>query len=252
MIHGMWSRPSTFSVLRGELEALGIRSAAPSLLHHDLPRGASAPVALAGLKLADYVDALVKEVADLDESPVILGHSMGGLIAQLLAVRVQPRALILLSTAPSRAAQSLALASVRTLSGVTGRWGWWREPTLLDEKGARFGVYNGVPEAETRAGLAELTWDSGAVLAQISAPWLDRSKGSTVDYDRLTMPALVITGLEDRIVPSATPRATARLLAQAGSRVDYEEWPGVGHWLFHDAVRPRLAGAIGRFIASLS
>lgn len=251
MIHGMWSRPSTFSVLRSELQAAGMRSAAAGLLHHDVPPGSPPPAALATLRLEDYVDALEKEVSDLGESPVILGHSMGGLLAQLLAVRVQPKGLILLSSAPSASAQKFALSSLRTLSGVTGTWGWWREPTLLDEKGARYGVYNGVPEAEIRPGLAELTWDSGPVMAQISAPWLDRAKGSAVDYARLTMPALVITGLDDRIVPPATPRATARLLARAGARVDYEEWPGVGHWLFHDAVRPRLAQAIGRFMGSL-
>jgi pimeloyl-ACP methyl ester carboxylesterase len=118
-------------------------------------------------------------------------------------------------------------------------------------KSARYGVYNGVPEAEVRPALADLTWDSGPVMAQLAAPFLDREKGSRVDYSRLTMPTLLITGLEDRIVPPATSRKTARLISAHSSRVDYEEWPGVGHWLFHDAVRPRVAASIGRFMASL-
>jgi pimeloyl-ACP methyl ester carboxylesterase len=251
MIHGMWSRPSTFAQLRAELEPAGIRSAAVTLPHHDVPPGAPAPAALAKLKLAAYVAALEREAADLGEPCVVLGHSMGGLLAQLLSVRIQPRGLILLSTAPSAQASSLSASALRTMWSVTGSWGWWNEATLLDEESARFGVYNGVPEPETRAALAELTWDSGPVLAQIAAPFLDSDKGSRVDYARLSLPALVLTGLDDRIVPPATSRKTARLLAQAGARVDYEEWPGVGHWLFHDAVRPRLAAAIGRFMASL-
>ena len=251
MIHGMWSRPSTFSVLRAELEAAGIRSFAPTLLHHGVPPGSPAPTALASLQLADYVDALEREVAELGEPPVILGHSMGGLLAQLLAMRVRHRGLILLSTAPSSAAQKVSLAQLRTLKGVTTTWGWWREATLLGEEGARWGVFNGVPEAEMRAGLAELTWDSGPVMAQIAAPWLDSRKGSQVDYGRLTMPALVIAGREDRTISPATSRKTARLLAASGARVDYEEWPEVGHWLFHDAVRPRLAQAVARFLGSL-
>jgi pimeloyl-ACP methyl ester carboxylesterase len=251
MIHGMWSRPSTFAQLRAELEPVGIRSRAVTLPHHDVPPGSPAPVALSTMKLGGYVAALEREHAELGEPGVILGHSMGGLLAQLLSVRVQPKGLILLSSAPSAAASATSVAALRTLWGVTGKWGWWREATLLDEAGARWGVYNGVPEPETKAALAELTWDSGPVLAQIAAPWADGDKGARVDFARLTMPVLVLTGLDDRIVPPAASRNTARLLGKAGARVDYEEWAGVGHWLFHDAVRPRLAARISRFMASL-
>ncbi len=251
MIHGMWSRPSAFTQLRAELEASGLRSAAVTLPHHDVPPGAPPPPELATLKLGDYVAALERDVAELGEAPVIVGHSMGGLLAQLVSVKVQPRGLILLSTAPSAQAAGLSLSSIKTMRRVTGRWGWWREPTLLDAQSARYGVYNGVPEAEIRPALADLTWDSGPVMAQLAAPWLDREKGSRVDYSRLTMPTLLITGLEDRIVPPATSRKTARLISAHNGRVDFEEWPGIGHWLFHDAVRPRVAASIARFMASL-
>ena len=158
MIHGMWSRPSTFAQLRAELEAVGISSAAVTLPHHDVPPGAPAPAALGTTKLADYVGAVERAASTLDGPIVVLGHSMGGLLAQLLSVRLQPRGLVLLSTAPSAQAgaggAAVSLASLRTLWGVTGRWGWWNEPTLLDEDGARAGVYNGVPEAEVRPALA--------------------------------------------------------------------------------------------------
>ncbi len=251
MIHGMWSRPSTFTQMRAELEATGIRSAAVTLPSHDVPPGAPAPAALATTRLADYVAALERDAAALGEPCVVLGHSMGGLLAQLLSVRIQPKGLILLSTAPSAQAGAFSAASIRTMWSVTGKWGWWKEPTLLDEDAARFGVYNGVPEAEIRPALAELTWDSGPVLAQLAAPFLDPDKGSHVDYSRLQQPTLMITGLDDRIVPPATSRKTARHLTAAGARVDYEEWANTGHWLFHDATRPRVAAAISRFMASL-
>jgi pimeloyl-ACP methyl ester carboxylesterase len=249
LIHGMWSRPSAFGALIPELEACGISTRAPALLHHDIPAGSPAPAALGTLRLGDYVEQVVREVRALGDLPVILGHSMGGLIAQLVAARTGAAGLILLATAPSASARALSFAQVRTLRRVTGRWGWWRSPTLLDAESARSGVMNGVSEAETRAAIADLTWDSGAVLAQISAPSLDSTRGAVVDYGRLTMPALVIFGMQDRIATEGTSRATVRQLA---GPTDYETWDDCGHWFFHDAIRPRLAERIGRFIASLA
>lgn len=249
LVHGMWSRPSAFGQLLPELEAAGIRTRAPALLHHDLPRGSPAPPELGQVRLADYVAQIAAEVAALPQPPVILGHSMGGLIAQLVAARTGAAGLILLATAPSASARAMSVAQLMTLRRVTGRWGWWRSPTLLDAASARSGVMNGVSEAETREAIADLTWDSGAVLAQIAAPFLDRARGATVDHARLTMPALVIFGLQDRIATEGTSRATARQLA---GPVDYETWADCGHWFFHDAIRPRLAERIGRFMARLS
>lgn len=248
LVHGMWSRPSTFDQLMRELEAAGVRCRAPTLPCHDVPPGSPAPAGLAKLGLDDYVGAIRDEVLASPEPPVLLGHSLGGLIVQRVAAQTGAAGLILAATAPSASALVPSLAQALTLRRVTLSWGWWRKATLLDAASAREGVLNGVPEAEAQRSIAELTWDSGRVLAQISAPFLDRTKASRVDYARLTMPALVLYGLQDRIATAGTSRATAR---QLSGRVDYEEWPDAGHWFFHDALRPRLAQAIARFMGSL-
>lgn len=255
-IHGMWGRPSAFAVLRQELAAAGFTSVAPTLPLHDLPAGSPPPAALGALRLGDYVESLRRDLAALDEPPIVIGHSLGGLLAQLLVAAVGPekvRGLALLATAPSAQVQVHALdpAALKAVWGMTMQWGWWAKPLMPVPGVLRTAVFNGVSEEEIRQGLAEVTWDSGAVLAQLAAPLLDPARGSRVDYARLQLPALVLTGLDDRMMPAAVSRATARHLGGAGARVDYEEWAGVGHWLFHDAVRPRLAAALSRFAASL-
>ena len=234
--------------MRDALEADGWDTHAPALPFHDLPRGAPAPAALARVTLADYVAALRAFIATLPANPVLVGHSMGGLLAQLVAVETQPPALVLLCPAASAATPGIGLDPVRTLWSVLTRWGWWRTPTLLSEAGARFGVYNGVPEAEILRGLSELTWDSGRVMAQIAFPWADPARGANVDYARLAMPALVLTGAEDRIAPSAIARATARNLP---GPVRFEPLAGVGHWLFHDPVGPQVTRLLREFLAPL-
>ncbi len=256
MIHGMWSRPAMFASLRRDLEAAGIQSVALTLPHHDLPAGAPPPPALGRTSLADYLAALQRETRELARPFVILGHSMGGLLTQQLAAETRPAGLILLATAASAQAGAWGArhgwATVPTFWAICSRWRWWDKPTRIGNAAARYGIFNDVPEEEIIPALADLCWDSGTALREMALPLLDPQKSASVPYHRLTMPALVLTGLDDHAVPATVSRRTARLLSQAGSRVDYAEWPNVGHWLFHDAVRPRLVSAIAHFLATLT
>jgi pimeloyl-ACP methyl ester carboxylesterase len=250
-VHGMWSRARVFDTLRAELLAAGIESAAITLPFHDLPRGAAPPAGLAAVTLEDYVAAAVAEARALGPDAVLAGHSMGGLVVQRAAEQLRLRGLVLLATAPSAAAQAFALSPARALSAVVLRRRWWERPTLLDARGARFGVFHRVPGDEAEEAIADLTWDSGRVLAQIAFPGCDPSAGSRVSYERIGAPSLIVVGAEDRMTPASISRRTAARLAAAGAPTTFELLPATGHWLFHRAARPRVAAAIARFLASL-
>jgi pimeloyl-ACP methyl ester carboxylesterase len=248
LIHGMWSTPATFDRLRLELEAAGHRTHAPALLFHDRPACLPPAPALGELSITAYVDHLVAEAGKLGEPPVILGHSMGGLLAQMVAQRIPHAGLILLSPAAAANSQSPSLDQVRTLKNVVLKWGWWDNPTIFDEAGARWGCFNGVSEDVTAREVANLVWDSGRVLAEMALPPL-YGNVTRVDYQRLTQPALVVVGGNDRTTPPGIARATARQLA--GS-VDYHEWPGVPHWLFWGEVEQRLHATVMTWLKALA
>ncbi|MBZ6378081.1 hypothetical protein B5C34_01635 [Pacificimonas flava] len=244
-IHGMWSTPKVWDWLRERYESRGHPVYAPALPFHDAKAGDVPDPLLATTGIRDYVDALLAAGRDVGESPIIVGHSMGGMLAQKLAEQQGARGLALLSPAPTAQTSSLAISSLRTLLGVTTGRSWWRSPTLIDEMRARWGIFNNVPEEDIREALSELVWDSGRVLFQISMPFADRERSTDVDYSRLDMPALVLVGDEDRITPVATARRTARKLT---GDVDYVELEGVGHWVFHDPVRERVARELDKLI----
>ncbi|MGZ7196726.1 alpha/beta hydrolase, partial [Streptococcus pyogenes] len=73
---------------------------APSLPGHDAVP--DQPLLVARQGLADYRADLEAQIAaqGFDRPPVLIGHSMGGLLAQQLAARIQPTALVLLTPAP--------------------------------------------------------------------------------------------------------------------------------------------------------
>lgn len=247
-IHGMWSFPAVWDGLRARFDAAGYTTHAACLPYHDrAPELPPAPE-LAGVGLQDYVDFLVADIAKLPEVPVIIGHSLGGFLAQAVAERVQPPGLVLLSTGPSASTGAVALDPLRTVWGVIRHWGWWKKPTLLDAAGARYGIYNNVPADIVDAEIRALVWDSGRALFELSLPGLAKAEVAKVNYARLAMPALVIVGDQDRVTPAAQSRQTARALM---GHVDYHEIAGAGHWLFHVPVVTKVGDLIEGWLVSL-
>ena len=81
MIHGAFCGPWSLDGLKEKFEAAGYAVIAPPLRFHDEKR--SSP-ALATTGLADYAADLEDEIGALKAPPILVGHSMGGLLAQML------------------------------------------------------------------------------------------------------------------------------------------------------------------------
>lgn len=247
-IHGLWATPATFTRLRARFEALGHETHAPALPFHDRDPGLPPVPEIGALTVEDYARFLWSEVAKLPVPPVIIGHSMGGMLAQIVAARVEHAGLVLLSTAATASTVSPGFATLRTMAGVVTRWGWWDSPTRIEIGAARWGIYNGVPEEIVQAEFAGLVWDSGRVIAEMTLPMVSATGATKVDYARLGKPALVIVGTEDRITVPGISRATARRLRGV---VDYHEIAGAGHWLFWGETEGKVGdwieGWLGQF-----
>ena len=95
-IHGAFTRASRWNPWVSYFTAAGYRCLAPSLPGHDPPD----PVALARLTFADYVAAVAEVHASCSAPPIVIGHSMGGLIAQHLAASAECAAVVLVSSTP--------------------------------------------------------------------------------------------------------------------------------------------------------
>src|SRR6185436_6652605 len=94
LIHGAFCGPWSLQGLQQKFERCGYSCTAPALRFHDRARP---PPALATTGLADYAADLEDEVRALRSPPILVGHSMGGLMAQQVAARTKVAALILLA-----------------------------------------------------------------------------------------------------------------------------------------------------------
>lgn len=247
LIHGMWLTGSCWQPFAGHLEHAGYRVHAPTLPLHD-PGRLSAPPGLEKLRLADYVqamDAFVENLA-LQSQPVVIGHSMGALVAQQLATRREFAALGLLAPVSPRQVQSLdARRAVIT----------WK---LLRRKGlnpaphrprARDLVRWMAPDLsqEGAEGLASaLCWESGRVVFEMECWPLDWRGGNRVSPERAQVPVWVAGGAQDQMIQAHSVRRLA-----AWYDAPCKILPDVGHWLLDEPACGQVADAFLLWLASL-
>jgi len=231
-VHGYFGLAIAFERMMECLTAKGHRCVAIDLRGH----GDSALNGNLGkVSIHDYADD-VDRVARLLGDPIIVGHSMGGLLAQLAAVRGVARGIVLLTPAPPRGipvlSVKLAVHQAKYMPAIlTSR------VVVPGRSDLRALVLNRVPEAEQEVLLDLLVPDSGRAALQMSV------LGVPIPRERVTAPVLVIAGDMDLFIPiSRAVRVAARY--NAPLRVA----PGRGHMLIIEPGYEEICGWIAEWV----
>jgi pimeloyl-ACP methyl ester carboxylesterase len=226
-IHGMWGTPGVWRNWRPFLEARGWQTIAPALRHHDAPP-LSPPAELGTTSLLDYAADLQAAIEDLPGKPVLIGHSMGGLLALMLCARGLARAGVLLTPAAPAGVLALRPSNLLAFARIETSWGWWRKPHRATRAEALSHTFNTADPRDGAEFHATFVHDSGRALLELGLPWLDRAKAASVDPRLVTVPLLFVAAEKDRLTPPGVVRRTARRFGHAS---DYVEYPDQGHWV---------------------
>lgn len=246
MIHGMWGAAFYWANYRKVLEARGWRCVATTLPFHDMAPGAAPDPRLGRMSLLDYAAALERELDALGEPPVIIGHSMGGLLTQMLCARGRARAAVLLAPASPAGIMGLAPSVLKSFLPVMLRPGFWRRP-IPPMRTAADSMLHLLPPEERRRVQASLVYESGRVAAEVGLWPLDRRHASRVEAAAVTCPLLVIAGRLDRVTPVRVVRQVAR---RYGARAEYRELENHAHWLVGEPGWETIANEVAAWLES--
>jgi len=237
LIHGMWGTSDVWRNWRTFLEARSWQTLAPSLRHHEAPPE-QPPSALGATSLCDYVADLEAIIRGLPEKPVVIGHSMGGLVALLLCAKGLAKAGVLLTPAPPSGVFPIRLSNLVAFARIQMQWAWWRKPHRATLGEAQAYTFNTTDPAEGAAMHSTFVHESGRALFEIALPWLDSTKAAHVDPRRVTVPLLFVGAKQDKLVPPDVVRRTAK---RYGHVSEYLEYDKQGHWVLGQPGWERVA-----------
>ena len=238
-VHGLWLLPSSWDRWAAMFEEAGFIAVRPGW--PDDPETVAEAKAHAEVfahksvgQIADYVDGIIRR---LDRKPAVIGHSFGGLLAQIVAGRGLSSVTVALDPAPFRGVLPLPISSLRAASPVLSNPANRNRAVPLTYEQFRYSFANAVPEDEAKELYETYSVPgSGVPLFQAASanlnPWTE-AKVDTKNPER--GPLLIVVGTDDNTVPPAIAKAAFKRQKGNESVTEYVEIPGRGHALVIDS-----------------
>jgi hypothetical protein len=229
LIHGLWLTPRSWEGWIDRYQKAGYKVLAPSWpgLEGEVEAIRKDPSPLKGLKLKTVVDHYDRIIRKLDTQPILMGHSFGGLIVQMLVDRGLGAAGVVLDSAQSAAVPVLPLSTIWATITVLGNPFTFNAAVGLSPEKFNFAFTNELSAVESKKvydryqipGSGRILWDAALSL-------LNPNASSKVNYgnnDRA--PLLFIAGGRDHLVPPAINKANVRKYIKNSTAVtDYREF----------------------------
>lgn len=234
LIHGLWLTPRSWEGWIDRYQKAGYKVLAPSWpgLEGEVEAIRKDPSPLKGLKLKTVVDHYDRIIRNLDSQPILMGHSFGGLIVQMLVDRGLGSAAVLIGSAQPAGVPVLPFSTIRATLPILGNPFSYNSTTTLTPSQFNFAFTNELNAVESKK-----VYDRYAIPAANQILWdgafslLNPNAASKVNFRNATRaPILFIAGGNDHLVPPAVNRATLRKYVQGSTAItDYREFPNRTH-----------------------
>lgn len=239
LIHGLWMTPLSWEHWITRFEAAGCDVHAPAWPGveapiEDLRRDPSSLAPLGVKEITDHYEAFIR---GLDRPPIIMGHSFGGLVVQLLLDRGLAAAGVSIDPAPPKGIYLLPPSALRVASVALRNPANRKGTVELSPKQFHYAFGNLLSQADSDAVRDRYAIPGpGRPLFQAALANLTRNAATTVDFRRSDRaPLLLIAGGKDHIAPASVTRTTAKKYRGSGAVTDLAEFPERSHYTVGEA-----------------
>jgi len=251
-IHGLWLLPSSWDRWRAFFEEAGYTSLTPGWPDdpETVDEAKEHPEVFANKTIGQVADHYALVIEKLDKKPTVIGHSFGGLLAQMIAGRGLSAATVAIDAAPFRGVLPLPISALRSAKPVleNPRNRHRAIPLTFDQ--FRYAFANAVSEDEAKELFETFAVAApGAPLFQAAAanlnPWTE-AKVDTEDPAR--GPMLIVSGEKDHTVPRVISDATYKRQQRNEGVTEFIQIANRGHALTIDSGWHEVADTALEFI----
>src|SRR5512142_1223747 len=205
-IHGMFMTPLCWENWIAYYQPKGYTCSAPAWPGRDQPidvqRQKHPDPELGRLDLKAVVDCMETAVRSVGDNPVLIGHSMGGLVVQLLLQKALGSAGVAIDPAPPQGVLTTAWSYIRSnftsINPLVAR----THPVEMSFERFQYAFVNTLPLDQQR-----LAYDRYVVPESRGVPWQSLSSVARIDFKKPHAPLLITAGERDHIIPASLNRS---------------------------------------------
>ena len=233
-IHGAWLSSGSWENFSEYFAHRGFDVSAPEWprKHGDVEELREATDDIKGLGLTEIVDHYEEQIDALDGPPVLIGHSFGGLIVELLLDRGLGRAGVAMSPAPPKGILVLPFSSLKAAAPALAHPSKWHGVVPLTLEEFTYGFVNTFSPEDAKAAYETYAVpETGQIFFEAGFANFHLHPPTEVHFKNDDRAPLLIVGAEkDNTVPASLAKKQYEKYEKSAARTDYVEFPG----------RPRL------------
>jgi non-heme chloroperoxidase len=237
-VHGLWLHADSWGDWLERFREAGYDPTAPGWPGDGatVEETRSHPERVAGHGIDDVVEHYAAVIGGLDEKPIVVGHSFGGLIVQRLLGEDLAVAGVAIDAAPIKGVVYLLPSALRVASVALRNPANRHRAVSLTEGQFRYGFGNAISEQESNDLYARWAIASpGKPLFEAASANLAPHSPAKVNTGNTTRgPLLLTAGGRDHTVPAAITRSTLKQYRASSAVTDLKEFPDRGHSLCLD------------------
>jgi non-heme chloroperoxidase len=252
LIHGLWLLPNSWDSWTGFFEEAGYAAVVPGWPGdpESIQEAKANPDLVARQTIEGTADHVAEVIGKLTKKPAVIGHSFGGMLAQITAGRGLSAATVSISPAPYRGILPLPISSLRAAFPALKNPANRKRGVGLTLAEFRYGFGNAVSEDESRQLYdAYSVPGPGSTLFEAATANLNPGTQAKVDSKNPGRgPLLIVSADHDHTVPWAIANASYKKQRHNEGVTEITKLPGRGHSLTIDSGWRQVADVALQFI----
>jgi alpha-beta hydrolase superfamily lysophospholipase len=225
LIHGMYMTPLCWEKWIDTFDAKGFKSIAPPWPAHNGPVQAlrqHPDPELGNLRLSHVIDFYSEFIRGLDQKPILIGHSMGGLVVQSLLQMDTAVAGVAIDSAPPMGVLSARWSFLKSNWPHINPFAPLSQPVEMTFERFQYTFANTLPLADQ-----QYAFERYVVPESRRVP--RESLTTRIDFRRPHAPLLLVAGSSDNLIPASLNKTNSRRYKDASSITDFKEFSGRAH-----------------------